>query len=560
MLALLALFACNQAPSDADIEGTRGGRVDVYFNDPGTRSDNVWDADAVAQMIELVDNSKSTIDMAVMGFTYTPLIDALVRADDRGVKIRMVGDAGHLTNSGYQRFYQEHIQVVAGNLAHIMHDKFMVVDSRFVFAGTANWSQSDLLQNHNNFLIMDSPYVAADFTAEFEQMHNGVFGNEKIEIDNGRSYTLGDTTVEVWFTPNEDALGRIIEYVNDAQESLAFTIFAFTKDQIGSAFVQAHERGVDVSGVIDQSQLHSNGQYHEVYRLLTNGIPVRMDGNDNSILPGDYQAGGGRLHSKTMLIDLDGENPVVITGSFNWSSSATLSNDEFLLVLKGPRVGQLYKTYFGQLWGNARPLGQTFVGDGDNDVQPGDIIINEVQWYGVNEMDVDGFDEFIELRNTTDRDIRLDMWQIANEQDVVVGLPPGSMIPAGGTFLILDHTLEVYVDGAPQDQVSAYRNGDLVLNAFNDNRQSRLYIKDGSLELYLRDPTGREVDAAGDGGAAFAGGPVSGKVYSMERNANPGDGTDRDSWHACDASEGGDNVNEAFRAKIIATPGEENSP
>jgi phosphatidylserine/phosphatidylglycerophosphate/cardiolipin synthase-like enzyme len=34
---------------------------------------------------------------------------------------------------------------VVGNYAHIMHDKFMVVDDRFVFGGTANWSDSDLL-------------------------------------------------------------------------------------------------------------------------------------------------------------------------------------------------------------------------------------------------------------------------------------------------------------------------------------------------------------------------------------------------------------------------------
>ena len=87
--------------------------------------------------------------------------------------------------------------------------------------------------------------------------------------------------------------------------------------------------------MIDQSQLHSNGQYHEVYRLLGGGADLRMDGIDSSRQPGDYQAGGGRLHSKTMVIDADGENPVVITGSFNWSASATVSNDEFLLVFRG---------------------------------------------------------------------------------------------------------------------------------------------------------------------------------------------------------------------------------
>ena len=408
-----------------------------------------------------------------------------------------------------------------------MHDKFMVVDDRFVFCGTANWTPTDLVRNSNNFVVMDSPEVAADFSAEFEQMYEGVFGNNKSQIDNGRKYQVGDTEVEVWFSPNEDAMGRIREVLGEAQESVRFTIFAFTKNEVGSdlirkqaEFLEAdlaegiasdgegwrsldHRSRRSVAGVVDKSQLHSNGQYHEVYRLLAEGVPMRLDGNDNSRQPGDYQAGGGRLHSKTMVIDANGDNPTVITGSFNWSASATSSNDEFLLVMRGPRVAKLYDEYFERLWAGGLHMGESSLANGDIDVY--DIMINEVHWYGVNEADLrddeddrtddgpevedlDGFDEFIELRNNTDRDIRLDMWQISNADDVVVGLPPGSLIPAGGTFLIADHTLETYVDGEPQDDQSALLTADLVVNSFNDNRQHRLYIKDGSMELFLREP------------------------------------------------------------------------
>ncbi len=571
---LFALLGCNPAPDAADLEGTRGGRIDVYFNDPGTRPDNLWDPDMVAVMVELIDQSNATLDFAVMGFSNTAIIEAVVRAFDRGVKVRMVGDAGHMTNRGYQRMYDRHIPIVVGNQQHIMHNKFMVVDGRFVFASTANWSDSDLKLNSNNGLLMDSPPIAKDFTIQFEQMFSGVFGYNKEIDENPRIYQVGDTTVEIWFSPTEDAMGRILEYVDAAEESVRFCIFAFTKDQLGSLLVRKMEEfrerdiaeGVDmeldfrdrrsVAGVIDQSQLHSNGQYHEVYRLLSAGVPVRMDANDNTSHPGDYQAGGGRLHSKTMLVDADTDNPAVLTGSFNWSAAATGANDEYLIVLKSPRIAKAYKDYWETLWFDGRELGRTFIGE---DVEPGDIVINEVMWYGVNEGDEDGFDEFIELRNRTDRDIRLDLWQLSNELDVVVGLPPGSVIPANGYFTILDHTLEVYTDGAPQDQLSAFSNGDLVLNPFNDNRQARLYLKDGSFELHLRDTRGVEMDSAGDGGAAFAGGPDGSKVRSMERTSNPGDGSDPDNWHACSLSTGGANVNPDYRGSIIATPGEDNS-
>jgi phosphatidylserine/phosphatidylglycerophosphate/cardiolipin synthase-like enzyme len=574
-LPLAALLACG-APSDADLDSTRGGRVDVFFNDPGTRADNMWTADAIELMLETVRGAKVSIDFAVMGFSYEPLADALIDAFDRGVQVRMVGDAGHLTNYGYERFRDRHLPMVTGNMPHIMHNKFMVVDGRFVLGGTANWSNTDLRHNSNNFFMIDSPAVAADFSVEFEQMFSGLFGHTKVENNNGRVYQIGDTTVEVWFSPNEDAMGRILELVDATEDSIRFTIFAFTKDQVGSAFVrkQAEFAAKDaadgvpadapplerrtVAGVIDQSQLHSNGQYHEVFRLLGAGIPLRMDANDNSQQPGDYQAGGGRLHSKTMLLDADGENPVVITGSFNWSASATQSNDEYLLVFRGPRVAQDFQLYFDTLWEDGRRMGLDHMDDGE--LQPGDVVINELMWYGAHANDPDGYDEFVELRNLTNRDIRLDLWQLANENDFVIGFPPGSLLPANGLFTILDHTMETYQDGIPQDERSAFSGGDMVVNSFNDNRQARLALKDGALRLRLLDPDAQVMDVAGNGGPAFAGGPGSdGAVRSMERAAEPGDGALSESWHACSLTEGGANVNEDYKLLMVGTPDEPNS-
>lgn len=585
-LVPLILVGCAMQPSREDLDGTRGGPLEVFFNDPGSRLDNVWTPDVIDLMVDLIDSAGATVDLAVMGFTRDEIYEAAIRAHDRGVRVRMVGDAGHLENEGYAALRARHVPIVAGNGAHIMHDKFFVVDGRFVFLGTANWSTTDLTQNSNNFAILDNPYIAADFTAEFEQMFAGNFGHSKVEIDNGRSYTIGDTEVEVWFSPNEDAMGRMLELVDGAQESVRFTIFAFTKDQVGSALIRAQSRfaeadlaeGVSLStdfhdrrsvaGVIDQSQLHSNGQYHEVYRLLAAGVPMHLDGDDASSQPGDYQAGGGRLHSKTMVIDAYGENPMVITGSFNWSASASQSNDEYLLVMHGERIARIYDRYFDELYGNGRRMGLDFVGE---TLQPGDVTIDEVMWYGAHPNDLEGFDEFLELRNHTDRELRLDMWQITNADDVVVGIPPGAVLPPNGRFLILDHVLETYQEGAPQDQGSAYTTGDLILNSFNDNRQARLYLKDTSLELFLQDPAAALVDHVGDGGPPFAGGPENGGVArSMERLEGAVDGTSPASWKACSLPEGGALVSDApldpldpdvtFRDLIRATPGEANSP
>jgi phosphatidylserine/phosphatidylglycerophosphate/cardiolipin synthase-like enzyme len=593
LLPLALLVAC-APPHPDDIAATRSGQVEVYFNEAGTRPDNLWTQPyGLKAMLRQIHNAQATLDFAVMGFTHPDLVDAIIMAYDRGVQVRMVGDAKHWNNLGYQRLLERSIPMSVGNSPHIMHNKFVVVDGRFVFLGTANWSRSDMLNNSNNMLFIDHPGVAADFTAEFQQMFDGRFGYVKERVDNGRIYQVGDTEVEVWFSPNEDTMGRMLEVVDAAQESVRFTIFAFTKDQVGSSFIRkqaelAQRWATDpdqadalpmrsVAGVIDQSQLHSNGQYHEAYRLGAFGVKMRLDGFDMSLQPGDYQAGGGRLHSKTMLIDTYSSDesvvPTVMTGSFNWSAAATISNDEFLIVLRSRRLADAYNTYFEHLWDTGRNLGNTWaIPEGDDEaradarrlrkqvVRPGDILINEVHWYGVNSVNSEGFDQFIELRNLTDRDLHLDMWSVTNANDFVVGLPPGSFIPARGTFLIVDHVIGPYQDGEPQNRRTAFSTADLVLNSFNDNRQARLYLKGSSLELYLRDPRGVIVDRAGDGGAAFAGGPIGGAAFSMERREDaPGDGDDPSRWYTCAAALGGANVNPEFRGEVVATPGERNS-
>ena len=579
--SLVLLGAC--APSADDVAGTRGGRVDVFFNDPGTRPDNLWEPDSLALMIQSVQQAQASIDIAVMGFDRAPLVDAVVAAYDRGVAVRMVGDAAYVNAYGYAQLRGRHIPLVAGNMPHIMHDKYMVIDGRFVWGTTANWTDSDLRQNLNSFVMIDSPEVARAFTSEFEEMFDGAFGASKSPRTGPNVWQVGDTKIEVWFAPKDDCMGRMLEVVDGAQDRVRFGIFAFTKDSLGSALLRKQaelatknaDEGLDnaadvharhgVAGVIDQSQLHSNGQFHEVYRLLGGDVSLRMDGNDNSVMPGDYQAGGGRLHGKTMIVDPDGEDPMVLTGSFNWSASATQSNDEYLIVMHGKRVAQAYEAWWDRIWSEGREMGVDLVGDpigGGLLLSPGDVVINELMWYGVTAQDADGADEFVELRNLTDKGLRLDLWQLRTARDFVVGLPPGSYIPPHGLFTILDHDLEPYTDGVPQDDPSAYANGDMVVNAWNDNRQSRLRLSDTALDLRLVDPTGAVMDVAGDGGPPFVGGPDASDstiARSMERNDAPADGSKADAWHACTSDQGGANVNDTFKATQLATPGESNS-
>ncbi len=615
---LLALFAttasCNMIEGEPELIDPQ---VWVYFNSTGTREGNARDIAAVQQLVERIDSAQGTLDACIYGFSNQEVIDAVIRAHYRGVDVRVTGDARHFgyNERGYRILQENHIPIQVGNQFHIMHNKFFIIDDLFVFVGTGNITSTGFERNANNWVMIDSPLVAADFKAEFEQMFAGKFSTAKERINNGNTYQVGDTTVEVYFSPQEDAMGRILRELELATDNIHFTIFAFTKDQVGSLFISKHqefsaineangdaelpvlERPKRVVGILDRSQVHGNFLYHEAYRLTQKGVPMRMDANENSRLPGDYQAGGGRLHSKTMIIDYGTPNARVITGSFNWSSAATIANDEVMLVLRGERVVEQYYREFINLWQTSKTLDQAVcnylvdydpdTGEGPRcakDVEPGDIVISEVGWYGWNSYtdpaDHSGRtreqfsnDEFIELYNTTNDPINLSLWTIGNGEDFVVGFTPGTVIQPGEYFLILDHNLEPYSDTNPQRQPHAYLNPDFVMNLANDPRFPRLNLKDASMDLQLIDTRARVIDRAGNGLAPFAGGQiVQGEgfdaeivgVRSMERdwvNGEPAeDGTVPSNWHSSSVDEGGENVNPALRDKVFATPGEPNSP
>lgn len=628
--ALLGLTfgACNVAePDDATLRTDQ--RVQLYVNAPGSRPENEQDRYPSEILVSAIDRAQVTLDACVYGFSKQNVIDAVVRAHYRGVRVRVVGDARHFSygERGYRAMQEHRIPMQVGNQFHIMHNKFFVIDDRFTFVGTGNITTTGFTKNDNNWMMIDSQQVSADFGDEFDQMFSGRFSSSKIEKENGKLYQVGDTQIELYFSPQEDAMGKILAELDAADTSVHFQIFAFTKDQVGSRFVRKHrefnklneqdgtldlpvidphskwaewppsdagatERNRKVVGILDKSQLHGNGQYHEGYRLISNAVPMRIDANDNSYTPGDYQAGGGRLHTKTMILDYGTPNARVLTGSFNWSSAATIANDEVLLVLRGERIVNEYMKVWRELWNNARELpaglcaanekSDILIGDEGyvcgGEAKPGDVVISEVHWDGWNDetdnADHTGAsrdrltnDEFVELYNTTDRPIDISMWTLYNGHDATMGFTPGTVIQPGQYFLLLDHNLPPFSEVNPQRGTHAFKGADFVLNMANDPRFPRLNIKNSQFRLELRAPRDTTsananfepniIDAVGSFSPPPAGGRRGDKNYSMERVFTNGQPTDE--WRSCTASEGGENVNEDFRAIIIATPGEPNS-
>jgi len=138
-----------------------------------------------------------------------------------------------------------------------------------------------------------------------------------------------------YFSPKGGCAERIIYWINRANTSVHVLIYSFTLPNIAEALIDAKNRGVDVKIVFEKEQI---SQYSQYFRLASAGISVRNDTNP------DY------MHNKVAIID----GVIVMTGSYNWSSSAENSNNENLIIIKSADVAREYETVFYRIWEHGR--------------------------------------------------------------------------------------------------------------------------------------------------------------------------------------------------------------
>lgn len=129
-------------------------------------------------------------------------------------------------------------------------------------------------------------------------------------------------TIEVLFTPWDDAEGAIVRVLGEAKKTIHVQAYLLTSRSIARALQSAQSRGVAVEIVAD-GEMTEKSDKSLLPMLAEGGIPVWLETR--------YAA----AHNKVLLIDVEQSDPVVITGSYNFTWSAQARNAENLLILRG---------------------------------------------------------------------------------------------------------------------------------------------------------------------------------------------------------------------------------
>jgi len=282
--------------------------------------------------------------MAIYGYSNIPEIQrALVKAKERGVKLRIVYDAN---NSG-KHYYSETASLI--NIADVsksdknfnsatltdqlMHNKFIIFDNQTVMTGSMNLSSTGLSgYNSNVILFINSQNLAQLYTAEFEQMLSGKFHSLKSNLGLQNHFKLNDTNLSVYFSPYDKSMQKVITLIDFAQNYIYIPAFLITHKDLTAALIRAKARGVEIKIIIDANSTGTKNTKHALLRQ--NGIQLKTENF------------AGKLHSKSIIID----DKYIVAGSMNFSNSGENKNDENLLIIENSKLAITYKNFFEYLW------------------------------------------------------------------------------------------------------------------------------------------------------------------------------------------------------------------
>jgi Phosphatidylserine/phosphatidylglycerophosphate/cardiolipin synthases and related enzymes len=121
------------------------------------------------KIVSLIDSANRSVYVAVYSFTRDDIADALIRARERGLDVRVVveSERAYERGSEYLRLRWAGVDIRLDTNSNLMHHKFMVIDGKIVGTGSYNFSVSAEDFNDENFIVLISGEIAELYSSEF---------------------------------------------------------------------------------------------------------------------------------------------------------------------------------------------------------------------------------------------------------------------------------------------------------------------------------------------------------------------------------------------------------
>jgi cardiolipin synthase len=223
--------------------------------------------------------------------SHPALIKTLKKIEKQGIKTTLYVDSSSPSID---------LQTIPLSVSGLMHEKLLIIDDQEIWLGSTNLTQDSLQLHENNLVGLKWPELAQALKKQKTSIHGHI----------------GKQPISYLSLPDPQAKDTLISILDNAQDHIKVAMYTFTHKQIALALIRAHQRGVEVSIILDPlMSRHTNA--HVIQLLQSNGLAPQ------------YFTAIGKLHHKLAWVD----NQLII-GSANWTESAFKRNQDHFLIIQ----------------------------------------------------------------------------------------------------------------------------------------------------------------------------------------------------------------------------------
>lgn len=314
------------------------GNIELYMGPKEVGGED----DLLGTIIDFIDGAQKRLFIAVQELDSRPIAEAIIRARQRKVLVKLVLEASYLlaksarddpfTPGGshepnrilHDAILRTKIKVNTDFNSSIFHQKFMVRDSESILTGSTNFTDTGVTKNLNHIVIIHDKEIARIYNREYREIQQGHFGKLNEGHDpRPAEVMVSGVRVKVLFAPDHNPEMEIMKQIAKAKDRVDFAIFTFSKSSgIDDQLILAKKAGIDVRGALFKSQ--ANQKWSATKVLKEADVDLFLVPK-----PGLPSPKPGKLHHKLMVID----EQLIVAGSFNYTGPANLLNDENIVIL-----------------------------------------------------------------------------------------------------------------------------------------------------------------------------------------------------------------------------------
>lgn len=265
--------------------------------------------------VSAIDGARESVSLFIYSLNDRSILQALQRAHERGVSLFVVCDE-HASAHIDKRLPKGTKLIYAGSRTSLMHLKILIVDQETLLIGSANFTNDSLMRHRNLVAGLTHRELALRLEQLLKDETRWTIPSWK--ETNPLRFSTGTGKGEFWLLPDERAVGRLRQLMASAQKSLQVALYTFTRWDLAQELIQALERGVQVSVLIDNQS--AKGTSAKVAQgLFKKGLTPRLGRADRL------------LHHKMVIVD----GTTIAFGSANWTQAAFKKNVDCLLIVEG---------------------------------------------------------------------------------------------------------------------------------------------------------------------------------------------------------------------------------